>query len=74
MDIVTALRMEATRLEGQLGRVRAAIVALNRSSMSGTRKSSMRSRKAGTWHHTAATKRKLRLAQKRIWDAKRKRK
>ena len=24
------------------------------------------------WHHTAATKRKLALAQKKIWDAKRK--
>jgi hypothetical protein len=72
MDIITALRSEATRLEGQLGKVRAAIVALNGSSMNGTRKSSMRGRKAGTWHHTAATKRKLRLAQQKIWAAKRK--
>jgi len=28
----------------------------------------------GTWHHTAATKRKLALAQKKIWAAKHKRK
>jgi len=72
MDIIAALKTEETRLEGQLGKVRAAIVALG-GSMNGTRKGAMR-RKAGTWHHTATTKRKLALAQKKIWAAKRKRK
>jgi hypothetical protein len=72
MDIVTALRMEATRLEDQLSRVRVAIGAMNGISANGTRKGAMR-RKAGTWHHTAATKRKLALAQKKIWAAKHKR-
>jgi hypothetical protein len=77
MDIITALKTEAARLEGQLGRVRAAIVALNGSTMNGTRKGAVRGRKAGTsgtWHHSEATRRKLSLAQKKIWAAKHKRK
>ena len=76
MDIITALKTEATRLEDQLGRVRAAIVALNGSSRNGTRKGSARASepKGGTWHHSEATRRKLSLAQKKIWAAKHKRK
>jgi hypothetical protein len=45
MDIITALKTEATRLEDQLGRVRAAIGAMSGHSANGTRKDAMRGRK-----------------------------
>jgi hypothetical protein len=65
MDIIiSALKTEGTRLRDQLGRVRAAIVAMSGHS-NGTR--STPGRKAGTWHHSEATRRKLSLAQKRMW-------
>ena len=62
MDIIKALQERAAVLENELGKIRQAIRALGIAVRQSDRK----------WHHTAATKRKLALAQKRIWDAKRK--
>lgn len=68
MDIVKALHQRAAVLQNELGKIQQAIRALTGTSTGGVRNSGRKFR------HTAATKRKLRLAQKRIWDAKRKRK
>lgn len=62
LDIVKALEQRASVLENELGKIRQAIRALGIAVRQSGRK----------WHHTAATKRKLALAQKRIWDKKRK--
>jgi hypothetical protein len=69
MDIVRALEARASVLRIELDKIRRAIQAM-RGSKAGTELVA-RQRK---WHHTPATKRKLRLAQKKIWAAKRKRK
>jgi hypothetical protein len=69
MDIVRALEARASVLRIELDKIRRAIQAM-RGSKAGTEPVA-RQRK---WHHTPATKRKLRLAQKKIWAAKRKRK
>jgi hypothetical protein len=66
MDIIKALEDRASRLRSELDKIQRAIHA-----MAGTKTPGRTRRK---YHHSAATKRKLRLAQKRIWDAKRKRK
>jgi hypothetical protein len=68
MDIVKVLEDRASVLRIELDKVQRAIQA-----MTGT-KTATRSPAHRTFRHTEATKRKLRLAQKRIWDAKRKRK
>jgi hypothetical protein len=62
MDIIKALEDRASVLRIELDKVQRAIQA-----MVGTKTPTRRK-----FRHTAATKRKLRLAQKRIWDAKRK--
>jgi hypothetical protein len=69
MDIVKALEDRASVLKTELDKIQRAIQALN-----GTKTGTERVTVQRKWHHTPATKRKLRLAQKRIWDAKRKRK
>ena len=69
MDIVKALEERASVLRIELGKIRRAIQAM-RGSQTGTEPVA-RQRK---WHHTPATKRKLRLAQQRIWAAKRRQK
>jgi hypothetical protein len=66
MDIIKALEDRASALRTELGKIQRAIQAM-RGSKTGTAPVA-RQRK---WHHTPATKRKLRLAQKRIWDRKR---
>jgi hypothetical protein len=68
LDIIKALHHRASVLQTELGKIQLAIRA-----MSGAGPKKIGARKKRTWHHTAATKRKLALAQKRIWDAKRKR-
>jgi hypothetical protein len=64
MDIIKALEDRASSLRSELDKIQRAIQA-----MAGT-KTVTRTRQK--YHHNAATKQKLRLAQKRIWDAKRK--
>jgi len=64
MDIIKALEDRASSLRIELDKIQRAIRA-----MAGTKTVTRTRRK---YHHSAATKRKLRLAQKRIWDAKRK--
>jgi hypothetical protein len=65
LDIVKALHQRAAVLQNELGKIQQAIRA-----MSGIK---IGVRSAGRkFRHTAATKRKLRLAQKKIWAAKRK--
>jgi hypothetical protein len=68
VDIIKALEDRASALRIELDKIQRAIQA-----MTGT-KTVTRSPARRTFRHTEATKRKLRLAQKRIWDAKRKRK
>jgi hypothetical protein len=67
MDIIKALEDRASALRIELDKVQRAIQA-----MAGT-KTVTRSPARRTFRHTEATKRKLRLAQQKIW-AKRKRK
>jgi hypothetical protein len=69
MDIVKALEDRASALTIELDKIQRAIQAM-RGSKTGTEPVA-RQRK---WHHTPATKRKLRLAQKKIWAAKRRQK
>jgi hypothetical protein len=66
MDIIKALEDRASALRIELDKVQRAIQA-----MAGTKTVTRARRK---FRHTAETKRKLRLAQKKIWAAKRKRK
>ena len=66
MDIIKALEDRASVLKIELDKIQRAIQA-----MAGT-KTSTPSPTRRKFRHTAETKRKLRLAQKRIWDAKRK--
>jgi hypothetical protein len=66
MDIVKALEDRASSLRIELDKIQRAILALN-----GTKTGTERVPRQRKWHHTPATKRKLRLAQKRIWDRKR---
>jgi len=67
LDIIKALNQRASVLQDELGKIEKAIRALSRTKI-GVRRSGHKFR------HTAATKGKLRLAQKKIWGAKRKRK
>jgi hypothetical protein len=67
LDIIKALHQRASVLQTELERVRQAIRALN-----GTKIGSNTGKRK--FRHTAATKRKLALAQKKIWAAKHKRK
>jgi hypothetical protein len=64
MDIVKALEDRASALGIELDKIQRAIQA-----MVGTRTEARRK-----FRHSAATKRKLRLAQKKIWATRRKRK
>jgi hypothetical protein len=68
LDIIKALHQRASVLQTELGKIQLAIRA-----MSGTKPAKV-GRTGRKWHHTAATKRKLALAQKKIWAAKHKRK
>jgi hypothetical protein len=61
MNIVRALQMEAKKLEQRLDRVRAAITALNGEG---------RGHKRGGYKHSAATRRKISIASKKRWAAK----
>jgi hypothetical protein len=65
LDIVKALHQRASVLQDELDKIQQAIRALSGTKI-GVRRDEWK------WHHTPATKRKLRLAQKKIWDAKRK--
>jgi hypothetical protein len=65
LDIVKALHQRAAELQNELGKIQQAIRALSGAKI-GVRNHGRKFR------HTAATKRKLRLAQQRIWAAKRK--
>jgi hypothetical protein len=67
VDIVKALRQRASVLQEALGKIQEAIRALGGTTKIGTRNTGKRK-----FRHTAVTKRKLRLAQKKIWAAKRK--
>jgi hypothetical protein len=64
LDIVKALHQRASVLQDEFGKIQQAIRALG-----GT---NIRVPNRRKFRHTAATKRKLRLAQKKIWAAKRK--
>jgi hypothetical protein len=66
MDIIKALEDRASALRIELGKIHEAIRALG-----GTTKIA-RSTGKRKFRHTVATKRKLRLAQQKIWAAKRK--
>jgi hypothetical protein len=68
MDIIKALEDRASARRIELDKVQRAIQA-----MAGT-KTVTRSPARRKFRHTEATKRKLRLAQQKIWVAKRKRK
>ena len=68
MDIIKALEERAAALRIELDKIQRAIQAIT-----GT-KTVTRSPARRTFRHTEATKRKLRLAQQKIWAAKRKRK
>jgi len=68
LDILKALHQRRSVLQGELGKIHEAIRALG-----GTTKIARNTGKR-KFRHTEATKQKLRLAQKKIWDAKRKRK
>jgi hypothetical protein len=69
MDIIKALEDRASVLRIELDKIQRAIGALN-----GTKTGTGRVTVQRKWHHTPATKRKLRLAQKKIWATRRKRK
>jgi hypothetical protein len=58
MEILKALKVEATKLEQQLDRVRAAITALNGEGSG---------RKRGGYKLSAATRRKMSIATKKRW-------
>jgi hypothetical protein len=62
MEILQALRKEEAKLEQHLDRIRAAITALNGAG---------RGRKRGGYKHSAATRRKISIASKKRWAAKR---
>jgi hypothetical protein len=62
MDIIKALEDRASALRIELDKIQRAIQA-----MAGTKTPARRK-----FRHSAATKRKLRLAQQKIWAAKRK--
>lgn len=64
MDIIKALEDRASSLRIELSKIQRAIQA-----MAGTKTPTRTRRK---FRHTAETKRKLRLAQQKIWAAKRK--
>jgi hypothetical protein len=66
MDIIKALEDRASALRIELDKIQRAIQA-----MAGTKTPGRTHQK---FRHTEATKRKLRLAQQKIWAAKRKRK
>ena len=66
MDIIKALEDRASALRIELDKIQRAIEA-----MAGTKTPGKARRK---YHHSAATKRKLAVAQKKIWAAKHKRK
>jgi hypothetical protein len=68
LDILKALHQRRSVLQDELGKIHEAIRALGGTKI-GTRNTVKRK-----FRHTAATKRKLRLAQKKIWAAKHKRK
>jgi hypothetical protein len=65
MEIIKLLKQRASVLQDELGKIHQAIRAMN-----GTRTAASNSGRK--FRHTAATKRKLALAQKKIWAAKRK--
>jgi hypothetical protein len=65
MNIIKALEDRASALRIELGKIQRAIQA-----MAGT-KTQTHSGTRRKFRHSEATKRKLRAAQKRIWDAKR---
>ena len=69
MDIVKALEDRASVLKIELDKIQRVIGALN-----GTKTGTERVPRQRKWHHTPATKRKLRLAQNKIWAAKRRQK
>jgi hypothetical protein len=70
MDIIKALEERASVLKIELDKIQRAIQAITGTKTPGrTRQKTRR-----TFRHTEATKRKLRLAQQKIWAAKRKRK
>ena len=65
MDIIKLLKQRASVLQDELGKIQQAIRALSRTKI-GVHNPGRKFR------HTAATKQKLRLAQQKIWAAKRK--
>jgi hypothetical protein len=67
LNIVKALHQRASVLQDELDKIQQAIRAL-KGTRTGVRRDGWK------WHHTPATKRKLALAQKKLWAAKRKRK
>jgi hypothetical protein len=67
MNIIKLLEQRASVLQDELGKIQQAIRALG-----GTKIARHTSKRK--FRHTAATKRKLREAQQKIWAAKRKRK
>jgi hypothetical protein len=69
VDILKALHQRASVLENELGKIRHAIRAMTGIVIPKIARAGKR-----TFRHSEATKRKLRLAQQKIWAAKRKRK
>jgi hypothetical protein len=67
MDIVKALHQRRVELQNELGKIQEAIRALG-----GTLSPKIARPGKRTYRHSEATKRKLRLAQQKIWAAKRK--
>jgi hypothetical protein len=65
LDILKALHQRASVLQDELGKIQQAIRALSRTKI-GVHNPGRKFR------HTAATKRKLRAAQQKIWAAKHK--
>ena len=63
MQILKALKKEATKLEQRLDRVRAAITALNGAAPG---------RKRGGYKLSAATRRKMSIASKKRWALRKK--
>jgi hypothetical protein len=68
MNIVKALHQRRAELQNELGKIQEAIRALG-GTLSATKITRTGKRK---YRHSEATKRKLRLAQQKIWAAKRK--